>query len=122
MLGCDDQASSPLGDSLRCEQQGHTGSEGFPPRLCETHQQQSGVRPGREPANIGEIQILCDQKAVSHLCRSPDFVVVTSRQVLRRHCVDVMPKCLEFEDQALGQILVKLDVHRMGDSATGRSS
>jgi hypothetical protein len=33
-----------------------------------------------------------------------------------------MPKCLEFGDQALGKILVKLDVHRMGDSATGRSS
>jgi hypothetical protein len=33
-----------------------------------------------------------------------------------------VPQCLEFGDQALRQILVKLDVHRIGDSATGRSS
>src|SRR5271157_365913 len=47
---------------------------------------------------------------------------ISSCQVLRGHGIDVMTECLELGDQALGQILVKLDVHRMGDSATGRSS
>jgi hypothetical protein len=34
-----------------------------------------------------------------------------------------MPQSLQFRDEALGEILVELDVHRwIGDSARGRSS
>jgi hypothetical protein len=122
MLGRDDQASSPLIDMLGGEQHGHPGHQCIATCLCEANQQQPCVSPRPETPHIREIQILRDQKAVSRLCCLPDLIVVSPCQVFRATVSTSCPSARRLDTRRSGRFSSSFDVHRMGDSATGRSS
>ncbi len=79
-----DNASVPLIDIFGCKEGGDSEGEGISAGLDQTHQQQSGVRAGRKPPHVREIQILGDKKTPARLSCLPDLVVVSSGQVFRR--------------------------------------
>ena len=123
MLGRDDETSSPLIDGLRRKERGKTRNQRIPTRTCEEDQQQSCVCPRRVPAHVGKVQILRDQKTVTRLSGLPYLIVGASGEAFLPHRIDVVSQLLESRYQALGQILIQLDVQRlMGASANGMSS
>jgi len=92
-------------------------AKAFLPGRASRTSKQSSVCPGRESSNIGEIQILRDQKAPTACAACQTSLSSRPAKCSEGTVSTVVPKCLEFGDQAFGQILVKLDVHRMGNSA-----
>ncbi len=73
--------------------------------------------------HIREIQILGDQKALRRLHRVPHIKVGTAIQLLRTNRVHVVTENGKGSDEAVRQIFVEFDGHRLtGVSASGRSS
>jgi len=123
MLGRDDEAASPLIDGLSCKKRANARDQCIPTRMCEPHQQQSFVCPRRVPAHVRKVQILRDQKTATGLSGLPDLLVGSSCKVLGPHRFNIVPQLTKFRYEALGQVLIELDVQRLiGDSAKGRSS
>ena len=74
-------------------------------------------------AYVREIQVLRDQETLRRLRRAPDTRIVLAVQPLRTNGVDVVNECGKGCDEALREILVELDLHRLtGVSINGRSS
>jgi len=67
--------------------------------------------------DVGEIQVLRDQKPVFPLCCPPYFRVRTAVQVLHLYGVDVMAKRRQQIDQGGQQVLIQLDLHATSGTA-----
>ena len=92
-------------------------------RLAQPDKQQPSVRSGLVPTNVGEVQILRNQETSCLTSGSEDRRVVSSRQLFVRYGVDVVTKIGQRGDEAIGQVFVELDLHRLTcASLRGRSS
>ena len=77
----------------------------------------------RIPADIRKIEILCDQEALSGLRRAPHVRVGSTGQLLSPNGINIVSKSGEDRDEAVGQIFVEFDLHRLiGVSIRGMSS
>jgi hypothetical protein len=76
-----------------------------------------------EPANIREVEILCDQETPLFLCRIPDSVVIPTNKSLRLSGVNVMAQISQQARQTYRHVLIKFDLHAtFGKRGAGRSS
>jgi hypothetical protein len=64
-------------------------------------------------AGVGEVQVLCDQEPLDGLRRPPHVPILVACQLLGKHRVDVVSEAGEHRDEALRQVLVELELHRL---------
>ena len=77
----------------------------------------------RVPADIRKIEILCDQETLYGLCGTPHVGVGSTGQLLSANGINVVRKSTEDRDEAVGQVFVEFDPHRLiGVSIRGMSS
>ena len=60
------------------------------------------MSPGRIPADIRKIEILCDQEPLSGLRRAPHVRVGSTGQLLSANGINVVSKSGEDRDKAVG--------------------
>ena len=78
---------------------------------------------GRIPADIRKIEILCDQETLGGLRGTPYVRVGSASQLLAANGINVVSKSGEGGDEAVGQVFVEFDLHRLiGVSIRGMSS
>ena len=90
-------------DSL--EQRGSTG-------LRKPNQQEAMMRARGILPDIREVQILCDEEALTCLGGLPHDIVDSRGDVFRWHGVNVVPQRSKHRNESSRQILVELDPHR----------
>lgn len=74
-------------------------------------------------ADIGEIQILRDEKAPGTLCRFPDVLIILSGQSLLIDRIRFVAELHQNADQPERQVFIQFDLHEMlGVLGTGISS
>ena len=77
----------------------------------------------RIAADIGKVEILCDQKTLGGLRGAPHVSVGSTGQLLFANGINVVSKAGEDRDEAVGQVFVEFDLHRLiGVSIRGMSS
>ncbi len=118
-----DRALPPVFDGFRLECRDHALEQCVAAGSSETHQEQTRVSARRVAAHIRKVQVLCDEEALRRLRRAPDVWIDLAVQWLGIDRVHVVTKSCEGGDEAIGQILVEFDLHRLtGVSTSGRSS
>src|SRR5947207_1779708 len=78
VFGYDREASGPSVHLFVPKYFLKTKDETLTVRVAEANQQDAMVRPGKKLANVGEIQILRDQKPLFALRSFPDLIIGTS--------------------------------------------
>ena len=82
--------------------------EGPSAGVAKSHYQETVMAARRVAANVGEIEILCDEEPTRSLRGSPNVWVSPPRQSLSRDRIDIMSERLEDARKAGRQILVEL--------------
>jgi hypothetical protein len=81
------------------------------------------MRTGRESSNVGEIEILGNQKPAACLRFAPYSGIGIPRQALFGHGIDIMAQCGQSRGQRGWNVLTQLDLHAIfGTGGTGKSS
>src|ERR1700676_5743805 len=80
------------------------------------------MKTGDELSRVREVQILSQQKSPLTLSGGPNLCIDMSGQILFMDGVNIMPHRTESWAEAVREILIQLEFHRMrGVSGVGRS-
>ncbi len=77
-----------------------------PARISQTHDHQPTMAAWRIPADIGKVEILCDEETLSLLSGIPDGLIVSARQPFLGHCIDSVRQICEARLQPSRDIFI----------------
>jgi len=81
------------------------------------------MRSGSKLSQVGEVEILRNQKPLIPLSSVPEFAIATAAQFFLRNRVNIVAQSSQSCCEACRKVLVELDFHRTcGVAGTGRSS
>jgi hypothetical protein len=97
---------------------------GLRPRFTQSKQQQAGMLAWGKLPGVGEVEILCDEKAAFHVHGLPDLGIRPAAQLFVGYGVNIVAMVLKKEWATTSRAgLVQLDLHvTAGVACSGRSS
>jgi hypothetical protein len=111
VLSEDYETAREIGGVVAPEKPADPFDQGLSSRLTKPNDQDSRVTTRGKTSDIGERQILGNQKAVLISGCVPDGLIGFSRQPLSRYGIYVVTNVRENVDEGRGEHLVELDLH-----------